>query len=95
MLDCSDNAVTRYLINDACVLSNKVLVSGSAVRMEGQVTVYHYNNGPCYRCLFPQPPPTTTVINCSDGGVLGVVPGLIGCIQALEAIKIAIGAECT
>ncbi|RZC35563.1 adenylyltransferase and sulfurtransferase MOCS3 [Asbolus verrucosus] len=88
VLDCSDNAPTRYLLNDVCVLRNIPLVSGSALQMEGQLTVYHYNNGPCYRCLFPKPPPAHTVTNCGDGGVLGAVSGTIGVLQALEAIKI-------
>ncbi|KAL2099131.1 hypothetical protein ACEWY4_005611 [Coilia grayii] len=89
--DCSDNVPTRYLVNDACVLSGKPLVSASALRMEGQLTVYNYNGGPCYRCLYPAPPPPETVTNCSDGGVLGVVPGIMGCLQALEVLKIASG----
>ncbi|XP_041668762.1 adenylyltransferase and sulfurtransferase MOCS3 [Cheilinus undulatus] len=89
--DCSDNVPTRYLVNDACVLSGKPLVSASALRMEGQLTVYNYHGGPCYRCLYPVPPPPETVTNCSDGGVLGVVPGIMGCIQALEVLKIASG----
>jgi molybdopterin/thiamine biosynthesis adenylyltransferase len=71
VLDCSDNAPTRYLLNDICVIHNIPLVSGSALQMEGQLTVYHYKNGPCYRCLFPTPPPPHTVTNCGDGGVLG------------------------
>ncbi|XP_070698885.1 adenylyltransferase and sulfurtransferase MOCS3 [Pempheris klunzingeri] len=89
--DCSDNVPTRYLVNDACVLGGKPLVSASALRMEGQLTVYNYCGGPCYRCLYPVPPPPETVTNCSDGGVLGVVPGIMGCLQALEVIKIASG----
>lgn len=89
--DCSDNVPTRYLVNDACVLSGKPLVSASALRMEGQLTVYNYHGGPCYRCLYPVPPPPETVTNCSDGGVLGVVPGIMGSLQALEVIKIAAG----
>lgn len=89
--DCSDNVPTRYLVNDACVLSGKPLVSASALRMDGQLTVYNYRGGPCYRCLYPSPPPPETVTNCSDGGVLGVVPGIMGCLQALEVIKIASG----
>lgn len=92
VIDATDNALSRYLISDACVLKNKPLISGSALRFEGQLTVYHYNETtPCYRCLFPNPPPPGTVTNCSDGGVLGVVPGIIGSLQALEAIKIALG----
>lgn len=89
--DCSDNVPTRYLVNDACVLQGKPLVSASALRMEGQLTVYNYRGGPCYRCLYPVPPPPETVTNCSDGGVLGVVPGIMGCLQALEVLKIASG----
>ncbi|KAM6916911.1 adenylyltransferase and sulfurtransferase MOCS3 [Lycodopsis pacificus] len=89
--DCSDNVPTRYLVNDACVLGGKPLVSASALRMEGQLTVYNYRGGPCYRCLYPVPPPPETVTNCSDGGVLGVVPGIMGCFQALEVLKIASG----
>ncbi|XP_071962646.1 adenylyltransferase and sulfurtransferase MOCS3-like isoform X2 [Antedon mediterranea] len=91
VLDCTDNAATRYLLNDACVLSRKPLVSGSALRFEGQLTVYNHEGGPCYRCLYPKPPPPEVVTNCSDGGVLGPVPGVVGCMQALEAIKIATG----
>ncbi|XP_044257909.1 adenylyltransferase and sulfurtransferase MOCS3 [Tribolium madens] len=88
VLDCTDNAPTRYLLNDICVIYNIPLVSGSALQMEGQLTVYHYLNGPCYRCLFPKPPPAHTVTNCGDGGVLGSVCGVIGVLQALETIKI-------
>lgn len=91
VVDATDNVSTRYLLNDACVLLNKPLVSGAALRTDGQITVYHYRGGPCYRCLFPNPPPPETVTDCSNGGVLGVVPGIIGCLQALEAIKIIIG----
>ncbi|KAJ3333109.1 Molybdenum cofactor synthesis protein 3, partial [Blyttiomyces sp. JEL0837] len=72
VLDATDNVATRYLLNDACVLLKKPLVSGSALRMEGQLTVYNLDGGPCYRCIFPKPPPPETVTNCSDGGVLGV-----------------------
>ncbi|KAJ3235486.1 Molybdenum cofactor synthesis protein 3 [Chytriomyces hyalinus] len=93
IVDATDNVATRYLLNDACVLLDKVLVSGSALRLEGQLTVYHYKGGPCYRCLFPTPPPPETVTNCSDGGVLGAVTGIIGCFQALEAIKLLAGME--
>ena len=90
VLDASDNVATRYLLNDACVLAGKPLVSGSALRFEGQLTVYNYEGGPCYRCLYPKPPPPETVTNCSDGGVLGAVPGAIGVLQAIEAMKIAL-----
>ncbi|NXW72890.1 adenylyltransferase and sulfurtransferase MOCS3 [Hirundo rustica] len=89
--DCSDNVPTRYLVSDACVLAGKPLVSGSALRLEGQLAVYNHGGGPCYRCLFPEPPPPDAVTNCADGGVLGVVTGVIGCMQALEVLKIASG----
>lgn len=92
VVDGSDNAPTRYMVSDACVISKKPLVSGAALKFEGQLTTYNYDeNTPCYRCLFPSPPPAHTVTNCSDGGVLGVVPGIIGSLQALEVIKIALG----
>lgn len=71
VLDCSDNPATRYLINDACVLAGRPLISGSALRWEGQLTVYNYAGGPCYRCLYPSPPDPKFVTNCSDGGVIG------------------------
>jgi len=93
IVDATDNVATRYLINDSAILNKKVVVSGSALRMEGQVTVYGYKGGPCYRCLYPTPPPPETVTNCSDGGVLGIVPGIIGCLQALEILKIAGGLD--
>ena len=96
IIDGTDNPMTRYLLSDVCVLNNKPLVSGSALRFEGQLTVYNYDSEtPCYRCLFPTPPPAGTVTNCSDGGVLGVIPGIIGQLQALETIKIAIGRKPT
>ena len=72
IVDATDNVPTRYLLNDACVLSKKPLVSGSALRFDGQLTVYNYESGPCYRCLYPSPPPPETVGNCSESGVLGV-----------------------
>jgi adenylyltransferase/sulfurtransferase len=81
MIDATDNVATRYLLNDACVLGQKPLVSGSALRLDGQLTIYNYRGGPCYRCLFPTPPPSETVTNCSDGGVLGV-----GMSEALLAV---------
>lgn len=87
VLDATDNAATRYLLNDACVLVGKPLVSGSALRFEGHLTVFNYD-GPCYRCIFPTPPAPETVTNCGDGGVLGAVVGTIGVLQALEAMKI-------
>lgn len=88
VVDCTDNPATRYLVNDACVLTGKPLVSGGALRMDGQLTVYNYKNGPCYRCLFPDPPAPGTVTNCNEGGILGVVTGIMGSIQALETIKL-------
>lgn len=78
VMDGSDNAKARYLINDICMILKKPLVSGSALQWEGQITVYGYKEGPCYRCLFPSPPPPETVTNCSDGGVIGMIPGMIG-----------------
>ncbi|XP_022799067.1 adenylyltransferase and sulfurtransferase MOCS3-like isoform X2 [Stylophora pistillata] len=85
--------IHQYLLNDACILAGKPLVSGSALRFEGQLTVYNHDGGPCYRCLFPKPPPPESVGNCSDNGVLGPVPGVIGTLQALEAIKIIVGTK--
>jgi molybdopterin/thiamine biosynthesis adenylyltransferase len=85
-----DNFPTRYLINDTCVLEGKPLVDGSIYRFEGQTTVFAPGAG-CYRCLFPSPPPPGLVPNCSEAGVLGVLPGIIGCIQATEAIKLILG----
>lgn len=93
VLDCSDNVATRYLLNDACVLAGKPLVSGSALRWEGQLTVYNFRGGPTYRCLYPTPPPPGAVTNCSDGGVIGMVPGIIGCLQALETVKLLVGLQ--
>ncbi|XP_065025439.1 adenylyltransferase and sulfurtransferase MOCS3-2-like isoform X2 [Musa acuminata AAA Group] len=89
VVDATDNLPSRYMISDCCVLLDKPLVSGAALGLEGQLTVYNYNGGPCYRCLFPTPPPSAACQRCSDSGVLGVVPGVIGCLQALEAIKVA------
>lgn len=92
-MDASDNAPTRYLVSDAAVIAKIPLVSGSAIQWEGQATVYNYKGGPCYRCLFPVPPPAVSVNDCSNGGVLGMVPGLIGNIQAIEVVKIILGFE--
>ncbi|XP_010449083.1 PREDICTED: adenylyltransferase and sulfurtransferase MOCS3-like [Camelina sativa] len=89
IVDATDNPPSRYMISDCCVLLGKPLVSGAALGMDGQLTVYNHNGGPCYRCLFPTPPPSTACQRCSDSGVLGVVPGVIGCLQALETIKLA------
>ncbi|GBP13575.1 Adenylyltransferase and sulfurtransferase MOCS3 [Eumeta japonica] len=103
VLDCTDNVPTRYLLNDSCVLLKIPLISGSALKMEGQLTIYVYrpnkylyetdstSSGPCYRCLFPSPPPPETVGSCSAQGVAGPVPGVIGTLQALEAIKYIVG----
>ena len=88
VIDASDNAVTRYLINDACIVAGKPLVSGAALRWEGQLTTYNHNSGPCYRCLYPTPPPAAAITNCDAGGVLGPITGVIGSLQALEAIRI-------
>ena len=87
-----DNFPTRYLINDACIMARKTLVDGSIFQFEGQVTVVDPTEGPCYRCLFPEPPPPGMAPSCAEAGVLGVLPGLVGCMQALEVIKIILGA---
>ncbi len=91
IVDGCDNFPTRYLVNDACVLSGKVNVHGSIFRFEGQATVFDPKNGPCYRCLYPEPPPPGMVPSCQEAGVLGVLPGIIGTIQAIETIKILLG----
>ncbi|MDR0871538.1 MAG: molybdopterin-synthase adenylyltransferase MoeB [Planctomycetaceae bacterium] len=88
IVDGTDNFATRYLINDACVLLGKPLIYGSIFRFEGQATVFNYQGGPCLRCLYPEPPPAGLVPTCSEGGVLGVLPGIIGCVQATETLKI-------
>ena len=89
--DGTDNFPTRYLVNDACVLAGKPNVYGSIFRFEGQSTVFYAKEGPCYRCLYPEPPPPGLVPSCAEGGVLGVLPGIIGSIQALETIKLILG----
>jgi adenylyltransferase/sulfurtransferase len=91
VVDGSDNFSTRYLVNDACVLANRPLIYGAIQGFEGQASVFNYKNGPTYRCLFPEPPAAGTVPNCSEAGVLGVLPGLIGTIQATETIKVITG----
>jgi adenylyltransferase/sulfurtransferase len=92
VVDGTDNFPTRYLTNDACVLLNKPNVYGSIFRFEGQASVFApHLGGPCYRCLYPEPPPPGMVPSCAEGGVLGVLPGIIGCIQATEILKLAIG----
>jgi adenylyltransferase/sulfurtransferase len=91
VIDGTDNFPTRYLVNDACVLLKKPYVYGSILRFDGQVSVFDAQRGPCYRCLFREPPPPGLVPNCAEGGVLGVLPGVIGSLQALEAIKVLAG----
>ena len=91
VIDGTDNFQTRYLTNDACVLLGKPNVYGSIYRFEGQVSVFATRAGPCYRCLFPEPPPPGLVPSCAEGGVLGVLPGLVGTLQATEAVKLILG----
>jgi sulfur-carrier protein adenylyltransferase/sulfurtransferase len=91
IVDGTDNFPTRYLVNDACVLLGKQNVYGSIFRFEGQVTVFGAPGGPCYRCLYPEPPPPGLVPSCAEGGVLGVLPGIVGSIQAAETLKLIIG----
>ena len=90
ILDGSDNFPTRYLVNDACVLLGKPNVYGAVFRFEGQASVFHAARGPCYRCLYPEPPPPGLVPSCAEGGVLGVLPGIVGSLQALEALKLVL-----
>ena len=92
VIDGTDNFPTRYLVNDACVLLGKPYVYGSILRFDGQVSVFDATRGPCYRCLFKEPPPPGLVPNCAEGGVLGALPGIIGSMQALEALKLISGA---
>ena len=91
ILDGTDNFPTRYLVNDACVLLGKPNAYGSIFRFEGQASVFATKDGPCYRCLYPEPPPPGLVPSCAEGGVLGVLPGVVGTIQATEAIKVLLG----
>ena len=91
VVDGSDNFPTRYLVNDACVMKNKTLIHGSIFRFEGQVTVFKSGDGPCYRCLYPEPPPPGMVPNCQEGGVLGVLAGVIGNLQVVEVLKLILG----
>ena len=91
IVDGTDNFPTRYLVNDACVLLGKPNVYGSIFRFEGQATVFYAKEGPCYRCLYPEPPPPGLVPSCAEGGVLGVLPGIIGVIQAIETVKLILG----
>jgi adenylyltransferase/sulfurtransferase len=91
VVDGSDNFPTRYLVNDAAVMLGKTVVHGSIFQFDGQITVFSPKEGPCYRCLFPAPPPPGAVPNCAQAGVLGVLPGIVGSIQALETIKLIVG----
>jgi adenylyltransferase/sulfurtransferase len=91
VVDGTDNFPTRYLVNDACVLLGKPNVYGSIFRFEGQATVFAYEGGPCYRCLYAEPPPPGLVPSCAEGGVLGILPGIIGLVQATEAVKLILG----
>src|SRR5205823_6014171 len=91
IVDGTDNFPTRYLVNDACVLLGKPYVWGSIFRFDGQVSVFWADHGPCYRCLYPEPPPPGMVPSCAEGGVLGVLCATIGSIQATEAVKLVIG----
>ncbi len=91
VVDGTDNFATRYLVNDACVLLGKPNVYGSIFRFEGQASVFATKDGPCYRCLYPEPPPPGVVPSCAEGGVLGILPGLVGVIQATETIKLILG----
>ena len=91
VIDGTDNFPTRYLVNDACVFEKKPNIYGSIFRFDGQATVFYPFKGPCYRCLYPEPPPPGMVPSCAEGGVLGVLPGIIGVIQATEAVKLIIG----
>jgi molybdopterin/thiamine biosynthesis adenylyltransferase/rhodanese-related sulfurtransferase len=91
IVDGTDNFPTRYLVNDACVLLGKPNVYGSIFRFEGQATIFSYPGGPCYRCLYPEPPPPGLVPSCAEGGVLGVLPGIVGAIQATETLKLILG----
>jgi molybdopterin/thiamine biosynthesis adenylyltransferase/rhodanese-related sulfurtransferase len=91
IVDGTDNFPTRFLVNDACVLLGKPNVYGSIFRFEGQATIFGYTGGPCYRCLYPEPPPPGLVPSCAEGGVLGVLPGIVGSIQAMETIKLILG----
>ncbi len=91
VVDGTDNFPTRYLVNDACVILGKPNVYGSIFRFEGQITIFGAPGGPCYRCLYPEPPPPGLVPSCAEGGVLGVLPGIVGAIQAAETLKLIIG----
>jgi|TARA_B100001971_G_C18216870_1_gene554461 adenylyltransferase/sulfurtransferase len=91
IVDGTDNFPTRYLVNDACVIAGKPNVYGSIFRFEGQASVFATKDGPCYRCMFPEPPPPGLVPSCAEGGVLGILPGVVGTLQATEAVKLILG----
>ena len=95
IVDGTDNFPTRYLVNDACVLLDRPNAYGSIFRFEGQATVFHHEDGPCYRCLYPEPPPPGLVPSCAEGGVLGILPAVIGSIQATETVKLILGKGAT
>ena len=95
IVDGADNFPTRYLVNDACVLTGRPNAYGSIFRFEGQASVFATPDGPCYRCLYPEPPPPGLVPSCAEGGVLGVLPGIVGTIQATEALKLILGSGTT
>lgn len=92
ILDCTDTPATRYLINDTAVLLGIPLISASALKSEGQLSILNFKNGPCYRCLFPLPPPPDSVLSCGDGGIIGPVVGIMGVMQSIEALKVLAGA---
>jgi molybdopterin/thiamine biosynthesis adenylyltransferase len=91
IIDGCDNFATRYLVNDACVMSGIPNIHGSIFRFDGQATVFYPGKGPCYRCLYPEPPPPGMAPSCQEAGVLGVLPGVVGIIQAIEAVKVILG----
>ena len=91
VVDGTDNFPTRYLVNDACVIARRPNAYGSISRFEGQASVFATSDGPCYRCLHPEPPPPGLIPSCAEGGVLGVLPGIIGTIQATETVKLILG----
>jgi adenylyltransferase/sulfurtransferase len=91
IVDGCDNFATRYLVNDACVMSGTPNIHGSIFRFDGQATVFYPGEGPCYRCLYPEPPPPGMAPSCQEAGVLGVLPGVVGIIQAIEAVKVILG----
>jgi adenylyltransferase and sulfurtransferase len=93
IMDGLDNPKSRYILNDACVLNNKPLVSGSALKWEGMASVYNHSGSSCYRCVYPTPTPAKLVTNCADGGVIGMIPGIIGQLEALEIVKIILGED--